>query len=53
MLNIVITLWHHNSTFQMVVTDIFVYSLAVMGMFIKQIAGCLLNGDYWEYSFTL
>ena len=39
--------------FQLVVTDIFVHSSAEMGMFIKRIAGCPPNGDYWEYSFAL
>ena len=39
--------------FQLVVADVFVCSSAEMGMFIKRIAGCPPNGDYWEYSFTL
>ena len=35
------------------VIDIFVCSLVVTGMFIKRIAGCPPNGDYWKYSFAL
>ena len=53
MFNTVITLWHCTSSFQSVVADVFVSSLAEMGMFIQGIAGCLPNGNYWEYSFAL
>ena len=34
------------------VPDVFVHSSAEIGMFIK-IDGCLLNGGYEKYSFTL
>ena len=39
--------------FQLVVADVFVHSSVEMGMFIKRIAGCPPNSDYWEYSFAL
>ena len=53
MFNTIVTLWHHTSSFQLVIVNVFVHSLVVMGMFIQGMAGCPPNGDYWKYSFAL